>query len=487
MRDAVTESTRYAIRDFYNQPAIDLTGVPQSVQNSILDIFNQVPETPLPGRGLDEFISDTISSVLGDASSGMGSGLGAASTAIGVVSYANELALESTGKAFELGLEATGKALWRFAGGALRALGGVQEFQAGVELAVGGGLLGAVVGIPVGVQGLDQLITGVRTMAGQDAQSLEEQIAISALGPKGSQYAGIAEGLGGLLSGGLSSASAFGEIERFAAPNLAAEATAAMRVELSGATALSEVSSIVAPAEQAALQPAELPRIAFIRNVEADMTVGEFGFNIGRAASGEMSGLAPRDPLLFGSEWDQGTKAEEMVASLRSELAAGELGSEINSTRASSFEMSPAPGEEVYVKTWLDRVLQRGVDQTTASFQAGPAAMAQLVPPNTPFRAIPQYGGFVMEYGTKDWVQRQEILDTLLEGVPQSAQMVRGGAPDIQLRATFVELWGTEMKWDVTTARAAELKAARGVDYTFLKYTVDWALIGKILAGGAGK
>jgi hypothetical protein len=48
--DAVPEATRYAILDSYFHP-IDLTGVPQSVQNSIFDIFNQAAEPPLPGRG----------------------------------------------------------------------------------------------------------------------------------------------------------------------------------------------------------------------------------------------------------------------------------------------------------------------------------------------------------------------------------------------------------------------------------------------------
>src|SRR5690242_9010919 len=53
--DAVPEATRNAVFDFYRSPAIDLTGVPQSVQNSILDVFSRPLEPPLPGRGLDEF------------------------------------------------------------------------------------------------------------------------------------------------------------------------------------------------------------------------------------------------------------------------------------------------------------------------------------------------------------------------------------------------------------------------------------------------
>lgn len=98
--------------------------------------------------------------------------------------------------------------------------------------------------------------------------------------------------------------------------------------------------------------------------------------------------------------------------------------------------------------------------------------MAKLVPPEIPYKAIPQYGGFVIEYGVKDNIAKTPILNDIIEGVPQTAQMRPGGGPDLQLKAPFQQ-WGLE-PWDVTTAREAWNKANEGKTYTFLTYTVNW-------------
>jgi RHS repeat-associated protein len=133
---------------------------------------------------------------------------------------------------------------------------------------------------------------------------------------------------------------------------------------------------------------------------------------------------------------------------------------------------TPKAGEEVFVGEWLNRNLQGITDETAAEFVRNPTEMAKLVPPSIPYRAVPQYGGFVVEYGVKARVANTPLLQNIVEGVPQITQMRPGGAPDLQLQPPFRH-WGLE-PWDVTTARAAWNKANKGVPYTFLTYTVNW-------------
>jgi hypothetical protein len=143
---------------------------------------------------------------------------------------------------------------------------------------------------------------------------------------------------------------------------------------------------------------------------------------------------------------------------------------------AQSRLINPRAGEELYVGEWLNSNLQVKLDETVRSFVADPHTMAALVPPNIPYRAVPQYGGFVIEYGQKAAVEGDWILNNIVRGVPQSSQMVKGGAPDLVLRLPFA---GWNLRgWDITTARSAAAKAARGVDYTFLPYTIDWKALG---------
>ncbi|MCA9862166.1 MAG: hypothetical protein KC432_04070 [Thermomicrobiales bacterium] len=155
--------------------------------------------------------------------------------------------------------------------------------------------------------------------------------------------------------------------------------------------------------------------------------------------------------------------------------AASRLGREVTGTRQSGL-INPRAGEELFVGEWLNRNLQHSLDNTMTSFVADPRTMATLVPSNIPYKAIPQYGGYVIEYGTKATVEGNWALNSIVQGVPQSSQMVRGGAPDLVLRPQFA---GWNLKgWDITTFRAAATKADRGVDYTFVTYTVDWGALG---------
>jgi len=116
--------------------------------------------------------------------------------------------------------------------------------------------------------------------------------------------------------------------------------------------------------------------------------------------------------------------------------------------------------------------LQRQLDKTVDQFVADPTGMAKLVPPSIPYKAVPQYGGFVIEYGAKDNISKTPILQNIVEGVPQSAQMVPGGAGDLRLTAPF-QKWGLQ-EWDITTPASALKKAAAGKPYTFLTYSVNW-------------
>lgn len=157
------------------------------------------------------------------------------------------------------------------------------------------------------------------------------------------------------------------------------------------------------------------------------------------------------------------------------ERAASTLGRELTGASQSGL-VNPRAGEELFVGEWLNRNLQTTLDRTVTSFVADPRTMATLVPSNIPYRAVPQYGGFVIEYGTKASVEGNWVLSSALQGVPQSSQMVKGGAPDFVLRPPFA---GWNLKgWDVTTVRSAAAKAERGVDYTFMTYTVDWRALG---------
>ncbi len=179
-----------------------------------------------------------------------------------------------------------------------------------------------------------------------------------------------------------------------------------------------------------------------------------------------------------------GTKAEKGasallvkdVAALGSTAHAESIETVAAKLTGQSGLINPRAGEELFVGDWLNQNLQVKLDNTVKSFVADPRTMAALVPPNIPYKAIPQFGGFVVEYGQKAALEGEWILNSALRRVPQSAQMVRGGAPDLVLRSPFAN-WNLK-GWDITTVRSAAAKEARGVDYTFLTYTVDWKALG---------
>jgi hypothetical protein len=250
--DAVPEATRYAVLDFYNKSALDLTGVPRSFHDFILDTFSQAAQPPLPGRGLDEFFGDTMSSLLGDVSGGVRAAVATTSTAIDVLGNANALELAATAHTL------------RPFFGAAQAIGGVAEIVAGAAITVGSEGFGAALGAGMSAHGLDQLIAGGRTMLGEDAQSLTQYVLTDALRPGFGPRAALAAGvIDSAVSLGFNAAAEFGEMGGIAARSLSAD-TAATRAELA-ALAPEEAKSIVGPATATAAEYAQLPRpeIAF--------------------------------------------------------------------------------------------------------------------------------------------------------------------------------------------------------------------------------
>jgi hypothetical protein len=263
-RDAVPEATRNAIADFYNQPAIDLTGVPQSVQNVVFDIFNQVPETPLPGRGLDEVLGDAFGSALDGLFSGVRFEVRTITTVIDVTTYADELALEATVQAV------------RPIVGTMRAIVGAGEMVGGVAAAIGSEGLAAGISVAMAAHGLDQLVAGGRTIFGEDAQSLTEHILTGALQPAFGDRASLVAGVADTgLTAGLSAAAEFEEMGGSALRELNKQ-TAAARIEMSESSQLNELQPVVAPREGMETQLSNLPR-SEIANISSDWSEGTTG------------------------------------------------------------------------------------------------------------------------------------------------------------------------------------------------------------------
>ena len=265
--DAVPESTRYAILDSYFHP-IDFTGVPQSVQNSIFEVFSH-PEPPLPGLGLDEYVANLIPSAL---SSIFADTQSAFRTAWGVASWARD--------EFD---SAYDEAAIMYSG-AKRAIGGNFEVGIGVAMAVGSGGVLAGLGAVLAAHGLDEVIAGARIMSGEkNVQSFyETSITLSLkpfMGPDVTTFAsgvnavtplalGFAPALLPEVAGevgavGLRGASmeAAGLSESAAARIEASGTTAAARAELSELTAAAriEVSGTTAAAQLGEVKPMFAP------------------------------------------------------------------------------------------------------------------------------------------------------------------------------------------------------------------------------------
>jgi hypothetical protein len=216
---------------------------------------------------------------------------------------------------------------------------------------------------------------------------------------------------------------------------------------------------------------------------EGDADVAQGYANVGGFAEDLATMRFDPSKLFSGVMPKVSTKAEKGAAILLAKDAAalGRVGQAetIQGVAAKltgqSATINPRRGEELFVGEWLNRNLQATLDNTIKSFVADPRTMATLVPANVPYRAIPQFGGFVVEYGEKASLEGNWILNSIIRGVPQSSQMVKGGAPDLVLRPPFA---GWNLKgWDITTVRSAAAKESRGVDYTFLTYTVDWGAL----------
>jgi hypothetical protein len=163
-------------------------------------------------------------------------------------------------------------------------------------------------------------------------------------------------------------------------------------------------------------------------------------------------------------------------------LSGGELGSlqlkppvmmVVQEQKALSPLWKPSPGNEVFVGKWLDVNMQLALDKTAAAFPKNYEKMAQLVPSSVPYKAVPQYGGYIVEYGLKLEVESTPILGDIVGHNPLSMQMRPGGAADFALKEPFAQ-WNVK-PWDSTTALQAVRKMQAGKDYTFLTYTVNWA------------
>lgn len=201
---AVSDAVRNAVRDFYASPAIDLGGVPLGTRNAILDVYNQLPELPLPGRGIDDLLGDVIGLTLSDLDVAARITAGSMRATIGVIEEARDLGLNTTAQVLAPVL------------GATRAVAGVFEMVSGAGLTLGSEGLGAGVGVAIVAHGADEVVTGVRSMLGGEAQSITESV-IKEVGTPvlGSKAALVAGGLNALISFGGSSAGALGSELRF--------------------------------------------------------------------------------------------------------------------------------------------------------------------------------------------------------------------------------------------------------------------------------
>lgn len=332
--DAVADTTRNAFFDFYRSPSIDLTDVPQSVQNSIFEVFGRAAEPPLPGRGLDEFLGDVFSTALGDLSGGFRSAFGQGSLALGVVADADSVALAATFQTVRPIL------------GAVQAAGALGEIVSGVAISIGSEGLAAGAGLALAAHGVDQLIAGIRTMFGEEAQSLTQYILTDAgkqaFGPNAALVAGVADGL---LSFGLGSAATLmsdvGGLGRASLSGLTTEG-AIPRIELSESSQIGQLSL----GDASGIKFAEQPEIIrFPASSEASLLKGEDVAPGVPSASPSVAVPRTEASVLFQAR-DNAIETARLI--VQQELDTGRIGSGMAEARFG---------------TWLDALAKNNIRQ----------------------------------------------------------------------------------------------------------------------------
>jgi hypothetical protein len=167
------------IRDVYAQPAIDLSGVPQSAQNAILDVYSQpameFADERLPGMSISEYIEGGLTATYEAA-------IGGVSAFVEPFSELVRSFADNVGFAGDVTLHTIAQVASPVFG-ALQAYEGLQEFDAGVVFGTvtSPTLVGGVVGAGVAAHGVDNFITGIQKILGQDAETATYGLARAAV------------------------------------------------------------------------------------------------------------------------------------------------------------------------------------------------------------------------------------------------------------------------------------------------------------------
>uniref|UniRef100_UPI0035B1C455 hypothetical protein n=1 Tax=Thauera aminoaromatica TaxID=164330 RepID=UPI0035B1C455 len=136
-------------------------------------------------------------------------------------------------------------------------------------------------------------------------------------------------------------------------------------------------------------------------------------------------------------------------------------------------------GKELYIKNYLDLTVQKAVTEAAAMTEAAPARAALNLPPKIGFINPFQKAGYVVEYTTKARLDSGAVSGRTFRGLSLIEQLRPGKNPDVLLNEPFASMWSTVSPWDVTTAKQAVVKAANGVEWTFVVYEINWAALFK--------
>ena len=230
----------------------------------------------------------------------------------------------------------------------------------------------------------------------------------------------------------------------------------------------------VAPATDTPITPLELVLAPLISLGEGIQTVQEeFGLS-------DLDVQSITEGLPIGGlelELDAEARAAGRAAAIEGGSTVPVLANDIRASLTSGVanvpkRRAPGPGKEVWVGTWLEWNLSTHVDAAAERLVAEPARAATDVPSGVPYVAVPQYGGYVVEYGAAKTIQKDWILDAALAHNPREVQLRPGGTPDFEVRAAF-KAWGVK-PFDVTSPGHLVRKASAGKDYTFVTYDINW-------------